>query len=149
MSARIFVDTNILVYCRDSAKPEKQKRADEWISYLWQTGNGRLSMQVISEYYSVVTGKIKPGLDTTSAREDVTDLLTWQPLPLTAELIDEAWKLQDQLQLSWWDSLIVAAAITLRCEVLLSEDFQHGQIFYGLKVVNPFLMMPYELALEE
>ncbi len=73
MNVRIFVDTNVLVYSRDATKLHKQTRAAEWISHLWRTGTGRLSVQVIAEFYAVVTGKLKPGMEIASAREDEKD----------------------------------------------------------------------------
>jgi predicted nucleic acid-binding protein len=148
MSANIFVDTNVLVYARDASKLEKQAQAAEWMGYLWNLGNGRLSMQVITEYYSVVTRKLKPGMESTRAREDVEDLLAWQPLPLTPELVLDAWQVQDLFHLSWWDSLIVSAARMQKCAYILSEDFQHAQDFQGVRVINPFRVKPVELERE-
>jgi predicted nucleic acid-binding protein len=145
MSDSIFVDTNVLVYSRDASQIDKQAQAAEWVSHLWKSGTGRLSMQVISEFYAVVTGKLTPGMEPASAREDVKDLLSWQPLPMTADLITEAWGIQDLFHLSWWDSLIVSAAKILQCTYLLSEDFQHSQDFQGIRVINPFRMRPGEL----
>lgn len=148
MTANIFVDTNVLVYSRDASKPEKQSQAAEWMNYLWNAGRGCLSMQVVSEYYSVVTSKLKPGMELSIAREDIEDLLAWQPLPLTSELTQEAWLVQDQFRLSWWDSLIVSAARVQNCTYLLSEDFQHAQDFHGVRVINPFKVKPEELDQE-
>jgi predicted nucleic acid-binding protein len=145
MNGSIFVDTNVLVYTRDASKPDKQTQAAEWISYLWKTGNGRLSLQVLAEFYAVVTGKLKPGMEVANAREDVEDLFTWQPLPITPDLIAKAWFVQDLFHLSWWDSLIISAAKILQCTYLLSEDFQHSQDFQGIRVINPFRMRPGEL----
>ncbi len=145
MNGSIFVDTNILVYSRDASKLDKQTRAAEWIAYLWETGAGRLSVQVIAEYYAVVTGKLKPGMEVASAREDVEDLFSWRPLPMTPDLIAEAWGIQDLFHLSWWDSLIVSAAKVLQCTYLLSEDFQHSQDFQGIHVISPFRIRPGEL----
>jgi len=145
MNGSIFIDTNVLVYSRDASKLEKQAQAAEWVSHLWKSGTGRLSMQVISEYYAVVTGKIKPGMEAARAREDIVDLFTWQPLPLTPDLITEAWLTQDFYHLSWWDALIVSAAQVLQCTYLLSEDFQDNQDFRGLRVINPFRLKPTDL----
>jgi len=145
MNGSIFLDTNILVYSRDAAKRNKQIRAAEWISHLWETRTGRLSMQVLAEYYAVVTGKLKPGMEIPSARQDVEDLFSWRPLPMTPDLIAGAWVVQDIFQFSWWDSLIVSAAKILQCAYLLSEDFQHSQDLQGLRVINPFRMRPAEL----
>ena len=90
MNGDIFVDTNVLVYSRDASNIDKQTLASEWISHLWKSGTGRLSLQVIAEYYAVVTGKLKPGMEIASAREDVEDLFSWRPLPMTPDLITEA-----------------------------------------------------------
>ena len=145
MNGSIFVDTNVLVYTRDASQPDKQTRAAEWISHLWKTGNGRLSLQVLTEFYAVVTGKLKPGMEVANARKDVEDLFTWQPLPIIPDLIAEAWFVQDLFHLSWWDSLIVSAAKILQCTYLLSEDFGHSHDFQGIRVINPFRMRPGEL----
>ena len=145
MNGNIFVDTNVLVYSRDASKLGKQTRAAEWISHLWKSGTGRLSVQVLAEYYAVVTGKVKPGMEMARAREDVEDLFSWHPLPMTPDLIARAWAFQDLFHLSWWDSLIVSAAKILQCTYLLSEDFQHSQDLQGIQVINPFRIRPDEL----
>ena len=93
----------------------------------------------------VVTGKLKPGMEIASAREDVEDLFSWRPLPMTPDLIAGAWVFQDLFHLSWWDSLIVSAGKILQCTYLLSEDFQHSQDLEGIRVINPFRMRPSDL----
>jgi predicted nucleic acid-binding protein len=62
MSDNIFVDTNILLYARDASEPEKQPIAAQWIDQLWDGQNGRLSVQVLNEYFVNVTRKLEPGL---------------------------------------------------------------------------------------
>jgi len=120
-------------------------QAAEWVSHLWKTGSGRLSLQVLAEFYAVVTGNLKPGMVVANARKDVEDLFAWQPLPITPDLIAEAWLAQDLFHLSWWDSLIISAARNLQCPYLLSEDFGHSQDFQGIRVINSFRMRPGEL----
>jgi len=134
----VFVDTNVFVYARDSSRPAKQSVADRWIAHLWQTGTGRLSSQVLSEFYDTVTSKLDPGLTRGEARADVRDLMAWRPVPITGELVTEAWEIQDRLQFSYWDALIVAAARSAGCDQLLTEDLQHGQDLGGIVVVDPF-----------
>ncbi|MFP4348019.1 MAG: hypothetical protein ACLFQY_07040, partial [Desulfococcaceae bacterium] len=68
MSAKIFVDTNVLVYGRDAGEPAKQQQAAAWITYLWESRTGRLSIQVLQEFYSTVTTRLKPGLEPADAR---------------------------------------------------------------------------------
>lgn len=137
-SGLVFVDTNVLVYHRDSTEPEKQRRAAEWMAHLWETGTGRLSLQVLHEYYVTVTRKLDPGLPASDAREDVGALRAWHPLPPDADLMEEAWAIEDRFGLSFWDAMIVAAARRLDCEILLTEDLQDGQDLGGMVVRSPF-----------
>jgi predicted nucleic acid-binding protein len=74
MTARVFVDTNVLVYARDRTDEEKHARALEWLAALWQERAGRLSWQVLQEYYVTATRKLEPPRDLADAREDVTVL---------------------------------------------------------------------------
>lgn len=134
----IFVDTNVLVYARDSSDPGKQARASEWVSHLWESGEGRLSLHVLLEYYVTTTRKLRPGLPRADARADVEDLLAWRPIELDAWMLAPAWGMEDRFGLSYWDSLIVAAASVAGCQLLLSEDLQHGADLDGLRVVDPF-----------
>jgi predicted nucleic acid-binding protein len=134
-----FVDTNVLVYARDLTEADKQTRAHQWLTSLWRNHNGRLSYQVLQEYYVTVTRKLSPGMSTTDAREDIRALMAWRPFSVNNALFNIAWDLQDQYCFSWWDSLIVAAAQALNCEYLLTEDLQHGQQIGKLTVLNPFL----------
>ena len=138
MSVEVFVDSNVLVYARDASEPEKQEKALAWMERLWSPGAGRLSFQVLQEFYVTVTEKLKPGLNVAHARSDVRSLLTWRPIPIDGRVIEGAWSIQDRFKLSWWDALIVSAAQIGGCRYLLSEDFQEGQRFGGLHVVHPF-----------
>ena len=142
MSATIFVDTNVLVYRRDSAQGEKQAQAEAWMERLWAARSGRLSYQVLQEYYVTVTSKLKPGLDGVSARNDVRSLLAWHPVTIDAGVVEAAWVIQDRYQLSWWDALIVGAAQVANCRLLLTEDRQDGQELGEVRVVSPFNNSP-------
>jgi len=133
-----FIDTNILVYARDSTDPGKQARAGEILSILWRNRTGRLSTQVLQEYYVTVTRKLKPGLPLAEAREDVRDLLAWNPRPVTAGVLESAWEIEDHWKLSWWDSLIVASALDSGATSLLTEDLQDGLVIHSLTAINPF-----------
>lgn len=139
MGVNCFVDTNILVYSRDSSESEKQLKAKAWLTVLWQQESGRISTQVMNEYYVTVTQKLKPGLSKEQARSDLRALAVWQPLEISTHLIESAWDIQDQHGYSWWDSLVIASALFLDCRYLLSEDMQHGQCLVNLEIINPFL----------
>ncbi|MBI4208681.1 MAG: PIN domain-containing protein [Deltaproteobacteria bacterium] len=142
MSGSYFVDTNVLVYARDASEPQKQELAEQWLTFLWESRNGRLSIQVLNEYYATVTQKLDPGLRPALARKDVRDLMAWQPISLDTQTLENAWTVQDRFKLSWWDSLIVSAAQISGCKYLLTEDIQNQQDLYGLQVVNPFKENP-------
>jgi predicted nucleic acid-binding protein len=139
MGGNFFVDTNIFVYFRDASEAKKQKAASLWLKRLWERREGRISWQVLSEYYVTVTQKLKPGLDRDVARADVRNLMSWNPVVVNGAIMKKAWELQDQSYFSWWDSLIIAAALEAGCATLLSEDLQHGQVIHGLTITNPFI----------
>ena len=138
MTEPVFVDTNVLVYRSDASDPVKQARADTWHAFLWRSRAGRLSFQVLLELYSTLTRKLKPAVDAREAREIVRELTEWKPISVGAAVVERAWFLEERHALSWWDALIVAAAQVCECDVLLTEDLQHGQVFDGVRVVNPF-----------
>jgi len=140
MSANFFVDTNILVYARDSSEAEKQVRAEQWLAYLWAGEQGRISAQVMNEYYVTVTQRLKPGLSREQARMDLRALAVWKPLEISTTLIESAWDIQDQFGYSWWDTLVISSALFLDCGYLLSEDMQHEQEIASLRIINPFLV---------
>ena len=146
MTAPVFVDTNVLVYSRDSRDAGKNQRAREWVEFLWDTKRGRVSRQVLHEYYVTVTRKLRPGLPTEEARSDVRALFHWLTTVDPEATIESAWVLQDRGSLSFWDALILSAAQAMDCEFLLSEDLPAGREFAGVRVVSPFLTRPSELG---
>jgi predicted nucleic acid-binding protein len=134
----VFVDTNVLVYARDASDPEKHEVARGWMEHLWATTSGRLSVQVLQEFYVTMTRKLRPGLPAGEARADVRDLVAWRPLRIDEAMLEAAWRLEDRVGLSFWDSLIVAAAQAAGCASLLTEDLQHGLEIEGLRIADPF-----------
>lgn len=138
MSDSIFVDTNILLYARDASEPEKQKIAARQLDELWEARSGRLSVQVLNEYFVNVTGKLNPGLSREEAWDDVEALSVWEPLSMDMPLLQRGYLVQSRYGLSWWDSLIVAAAEAASCTTILSEDLAHGAHYFGIMVENPF-----------
>jgi predicted nucleic acid-binding protein len=138
----LFVDTNVLLYEWDPADAPKKRRAEEWMRALWASHRGRVSFQVLAEFYVTATHKLDPVLDRTVARQYVRTLLAWDPLTIDAAVVDSAWRAQDLFRLSWWDALILAAAQQSGCRTLLSEDFQDGRSYDDVTVVNPFRRGP-------
>ena len=135
----VFVDTNVLVYDQDTSETVKQPVAHRWLEALWRTRRGRLSAQVLSEYYVTVTRKLRPARAPALARADVRDLTLWRPVPIDTVVLTVAWDLEDRFSLSWWDALVVSAARVAGCAHLLTEDLQNGQDFDGVVVVDPFV----------
>jgi len=143
MSALVFVDTNIFIYAFDEAAGAKQVTAMHWLAELWQSRRGRVSFQVLQEYYFNVAKKWPEARE--QARDKVRELLGWRPVPINHELIERGWTIQDRYRLSFWDALIVAAAGSALCQYLLTEDLQADQNLDGVTVVNPFLVAPGDL----
>jgi predicted nucleic acid-binding protein len=140
MTAPVFVDSNVFLYALDEADKSKQQAARNWRSRLWASRSGRVSFQVLSEFY-VNALRLRPSARD-QARAEVRDLLAWNPVVGDAALLERAWKLQDRYGLSYWDALIVAAAKVASCGYLLTEDLQAGQKLDGIEVVSPFLRDP-------
>jgi predicted nucleic acid-binding protein len=139
MNAPVFVDTNILVYAHQPNEPLKRPLAIQWVERLWQEQLGRLSMQVLNEYYVTVTRKIRPARAAADAWDEVRELLSWNPQPTDSELLRRAREVEQRHQLSWWDSLIVGAAQLQDCALLLTEDLQHRAVYGNVTVQNPFV----------
>ena len=146
MTGPVFVDSNVLIYARDTGHADKQSQASAGMIELWRTRNGRVSIQVLTEYYVAVTRKIRPGLDEETARQDVRSLFAWKPLRLGERILEEAWRVQDRYRLSFWDALILGAAQTGACRYLLTEDLQDKQRFGDVTIVNPFSSTPGSLS---
>lgn len=134
-----FVDTNVLVYARDPRDPLKRRVATELLGQLWRQRSGRSSIQVLSEYYTTITRKLNPTVDSDDAWDDVLILMTWDPQQIDQAILGAARDIERRYRMSWWDATIIAAAHAQRCTVLLSEDFQDGMNFGPLKVQNPFV----------
>jgi predicted nucleic acid-binding protein len=143
MTAMVFVDTNVLLYQIDEADPKKNKLPRNWRDWLWVTGRGHLSFQVLQEFYFNVSRKWPSAAK--SVRSEIADLMTWRPVVVDGDILSAAWTLQDRYGFSFWDSLIVSAAKASLCGFLLSEDFQSGQNLDGLLVINPFKTRPEEI----
>jgi len=113
---------------------------------MWKEKTGRLSFQVLNEFYMTVTHKLQPGMDPHSAREDVRSLLAWHPIPMDARVVEGAWRVQNRYKLSWWDALIVSAARVGECRYLLTDTLTENQSMGTLKVINPFHTLPEALG---
>ena len=136
---KAFVDTNVLVYAYDRAGGSKHERARELVEDLWTAGRGVLSTQVLQEFYVNVRRKTRPPVSPEEARALVVDYLAWDPFVNDGATVLEAVDAECRHQLSFWDALVVVAAVKSGASVIYSEDFNHGQTFGSVRVLNPFL----------
>ncbi|MGA2205223.1 MAG: PIN domain-containing protein [Terracidiphilus sp.] len=140
MSDRFFLDTNIFVYSFDQGAPAKARRAAQLIRDALTTQKGVISYQVVQEFFNVALKRFSQPMQPADAGQYL--IAVFRPLLAvhsSQALYAEALVLHAQSGLSWYDSLIVSAAIQARCGILFSEDLQHGQRFGSLQVRNPFL----------
>ncbi len=141
MTALVFVDTNLLIYARDPRNLAKRATATEWIRLLWNEERGRTSIQVLNEYYNVLTRKFRAVVQREDVWEDVQAYLSsWDPQPIDAEVLGCAHDVEIRYRLNWWDCLVVAAAQVQQCVLLLSEDLQDGADYGGVVVRSPFTL---------
>jgi predicted nucleic acid-binding protein len=139
MTANVFVDSNILIYAHDADAGPKQKIAAAQIKALWEEQLGRISTQVLQEFYVTVTQKLGKPLAKSNAREIVRDYAQWVATPTTPQTVIRASEIGEGWGLSFWDSLILATAEEQDCSTVLTEDLNAGQTLAGIRVINPFL----------
>ena len=138
MTGKVFVDSNVLVYAHDGDAGKKQRQAAERLKGLWEDGSGRLSTQVLQEVYTTLTQKIKRPLPRSVAREVIRNYGQWVESAITPATVVRASEISEAWMLSFWDSMILAAAEQDEAEVLLTEDLNHGQVVAGIRILNPF-----------
>lgn len=138
MSARAFVDTNVLVYAYDVDAGERHVVASRLVAEFWQTREAVISTQVLQEFYVNATRKIPSPLPRATARDIVKAYAVWQMQVLGPPEILLASELEEQQRLSFWDALIVAAALKGGATTILSEDFSQGRTISGIRIENPF-----------
>ena len=137
MSAKAFVDTNVLIYAHDVDAAAKHETAKLLLQGLWSQRAGALSSQVLQEFYVNVTRKIGSPLSKKSARAVVSSYLIWC-VDTTSEEISAAFEIEDEAGIGFWDALIVAAAVKAGADRILSEDLNAGQTIAGVRIENPF-----------
>lgn len=138
MSDKIFVDTNILVYAHDMDTGDRHARASAIIESLWEAETGVTSTQVLQEFYVTVTRKIKYPLKPAQTREIILNYLSWPIQVNDPEMTIRASEIGEKHNLSFWDALIIAAALQLQAKKIITEDLNPGQIIEGILIENPF-----------
>jgi len=140
IAAPFFLDTNIFVYSFDPRFRTKKRVAFALIRYALESQTGIISTQVVQEFLNVATGKFEAPFQAIDAKDYLGHVLAplCQVFP-SFELYDRALSIRELYGLNFYDSLIVCAALQARCKMLVTEDFQAGQRFESLTVLNPFL----------
>jgi predicted nucleic acid-binding protein len=137
-NAKVFVDTNVLVYGYDNSAGGKHTAAFNILKDLWNTGRGIISTQVLQEFFVTVTKKIPNPLDLFIAKNIVKDFLKWKLIIVDGGILLDAIDIHHEHRNSFWDSLIIAAAIEGGANTLFSEDLTDGQVIKGVTIMNPF-----------
>jgi predicted nucleic acid-binding protein len=142
MQAIHFLDTNIFVYAHDPTDNIKTAKARSLITEAYASSRGVISEQVICEFCNVAVTKFATQMTT----DDIVATIETELKPLLlastsdqARLYDKTLRLRDRYSLSFYDALIIESATYFKCEIVYSEDMQHGANYGGIKVVNPFL----------
>ena len=137
MSDVVFVDTNILIYAHDADAGSKRARAEKVLRELWESRAGRLSVQVLQEFYVNATRKLTIPMAQMAAREVVSSYGPWIREPTTADTVIRAIDVAAMAQISFWDALIVASAEQAEATQIYSEDLNTGQTIVSIRIVNP------------
>jgi len=139
MKDKFFIDTNILVYSFDESDLKKQIKAKEIIGNALNNYNGCISYQVIQEFLNVATQMFEKPLTKNDCFKYMTNVL--EPLCeifTSVELYQDAMEIKEGWKYSFYNSLIIAAALKANCNILYSENLQHEQRIRDLIIVNPF-----------
>lgn len=139
MSARFFIDTNIWVYAHDKQDPVKQQIAQKIILNGLEREEMVLSTQVVHEFFVTITRKIKEPLAHARTKQEVEYLKQAEIIENDLEMSFQAMDFCHKNRISFWDALIIVAAQSAECEILYSEDMQHGRKHAHLTIINPFL----------
>jgi predicted nucleic acid-binding protein len=134
--AKVFLDTNVIVYSMDKDAGRKFERAREVMRSLGEEDVGVISTQVIQEAYVTTTGKL--GMDPLVVKGDLRLLDMFEVVMPTPELVFKAIDCAILNTLSFWDALIIAAAASANCEEVWTEDMNDGQTIFGVRLVHPF-----------
>lgn len=134
--SKIFIDTNLIVYTLDKSNVYKQERARNIIRKIVDVHQLVISTQVIKEFYVVAINKMKA--DPIIVKNILHNFRNMEIVTNDLELIEQAIDISVISQISFWDSLIIAAAEKANCEYIFSEDLNPGQTYRGVLVINPF-----------
>jgi predicted nucleic acid-binding protein len=137
--SKVFLDTNILIYAYDASAGQKNRKAKDTLVKLWNSKRGIISIQVMQEFFVNVTSKIQYPIDTDSAEVIIKDLFQWEVVVNDEASILKAIDIHIEYKFSFWDAMILQAAVNGGAKLLYTEDMIHGQEVQGVRIVNPFV----------
>lgn len=133
------MDTNVLVYAHDRSEPDKQRQALQVLERVQSTGTGALTTQILAEFFSTATRRLRALLTPEEAARQVELLIrAWPVFDVTAFTILEAIRGTRTYQMAYWDAQIWASARLNQVPIILSDDFNVGAVIEGVRFVNPF-----------
>jgi predicted nucleic acid-binding protein len=133
--SKVFLDTNVFVYSLDQSDSTKRKKCRNLIKSLTNENSGVISTQVLQELYVAATAKL--GADPLLVKDIIRSLERLETVVVSPMLIKEAIDCSLINRLSFWDALIVVTAESAHCEILRTEDLNHGQVIRGVLIENP------------
>jgi predicted nucleic acid-binding protein len=139
---RAFVDTNLWAYRLDRRDPGKSAFIRDWLRSVAEANDIVISTQIMIELRSVLTRKLEPALSPADTRRALEALAGFDVVSTHPDMVLDAHELAEREQVSWFDALILEAAVRSHCEVLYSEDLGHDRSIAGLRICNPFLQQP-------
>ena len=142
---RVFLDTDVFVYVFDASAPRKQAQARALVKACLVQGTGVVSYQVVQEFTNVALQKMRKPMSVAECEQVLGELL----LPMlrvnfSPDLLRSALAIREETHSHWHDSLVLAAAVEARCDLLCSEDLQQHQVVRGVRIHNPFLGLAHE-----
>ncbi|MBI5583763.1 MAG: PIN domain-containing protein [Deltaproteobacteria bacterium] len=138
MKDRFFLDTNILVYAYDRHDLRKQGIAQALLMDGMENESAVLSVQVLGEFFTVVTRQIKQPMTTAEAKEAIDLFSNFFVQEVDLALVERAIDTHKMCRISYWDALIISAAERAGCQRILSEDLNDGQLYHSIRIANPF-----------
>jgi predicted nucleic acid-binding protein len=132
---KVFIDTNILIYCIDSHTPKKRDQCRGLLKSLQGKYAGVISTQVMQEFYVAATKKM--GADPLQIKNILHSFEQFEIVTVSSEIVQEAIDCSILQKLSFWDALIIASAESAKCQQIWTEDLNEGQIVRGVRIVNP------------
>ncbi len=133
--AKIFIDTNILLYSLDQHDSKRQNLSRQKLKQITQKDQGVISTQVLQEFYVAAVQKM--GVEPLVAKGILASLENFEIVVIQIPLIKDAIDCHILNQISFWDALVVVSAASAKCDLLWTEDLNSGQVIHGVQIENP------------